>query len=84
MAKKEPKYHWSFNGPLEVRKRGYDLIRDPLLNKSSAFTDEERDAFGLHGLLPTRVNSMEEQSRRIYSTLTRYSDPLQKYWPVRG
>ena len=62
-----------------MRKRGYDLIRDPLLNKSSAFTKAERDTFGLHGLLPTHVNSMDEQSRRIYDTLTGYKDPLQKY-----
>lgn len=79
MIKNNPKYHWSFAGPLEVRKRGYDLIRDPLLNKSTAFTNAERDLFGLHGLLPTHVNSMDEQSRRIYGTLTGYKDPLQKY-----
>jgi len=75
----KPKYHWSFTGPLEVHKRGYDLIRDPLLNKSSAFTAQERDAFRLHGLLPTRVNTMDEQSKRIHSTLTSYDDPLKKY-----
>ena len=79
VKKNKPKYHWSFCGPLEVRKRGYDLVRDPLLNKSSAFTPEERDEFGLHGLLPSRVNSMDEQSRRIHSTLTGYTDPLKKY-----
>jgi malate dehydrogenase (oxaloacetate-decarboxylating) len=77
--KHKPKYHWSFTGPLDVSKRGYDLIRDPLLNKSSAFTAEERDAFRLHGLLPTRVNTMDEQSKRIHSTLTSYADPLKKY-----
>ena len=74
-----PKYTWSFTGPLKVRKRGYDLVRDPLLNKSSAFSDEEREVFGLHGLLPTRVNSMDEQARRIHSTLTTYELPLNKY-----
>lgn len=79
IVNKKPKYHWSFSGPLEVRKRGYDLVRDPLLNKSSAFTQAERDVFGLHGLLPSRVNSMDEQSRRIHSTLTGYTDPLKKY-----
>jgi malate dehydrogenase (oxaloacetate-decarboxylating) len=77
--KKKPKYHWSFTGPLEVRKRGYDLIRDPLLNKSSAFTSAERDAFRLHGLLPACMNTMDEQSKRIHSTLTSYVDPLKKY-----
>jgi malate dehydrogenase (oxaloacetate-decarboxylating) len=79
VKKINPKYTWSFTGPLKVRKRGYDLVRDPLLNKSSAFSDEEREVFGLHGLLPTRVNSMDEQVRRIYSTLTTYELPLNKY-----
>ena len=79
MKKINPQYTWSFTGPLKVRKRGYDLVRDPLLNKSSAFSEEEREVFGLHGLLPTRVNSMDEQARRIHSTLTTYELPLNKY-----
>jgi malate dehydrogenase (oxaloacetate-decarboxylating) len=79
MNNKPSQYNWSFTGPLKVRKRGYDLIRDPLLNKSSAFSAEERHMLGLNGLLPTRINSMDEQSRRIHSTLTSYDDPLKKY-----
>jgi malic enzyme len=68
-----------FNGPLTVRKRGYELIRDPLLNKSSAFSAGERESFQLHGLLPTRVSKIEEQSQRIYKTLSMYEQPLSKY-----
>ena len=45
----------------EVRTRGHDLIADPLLNKGTAFTDRERDAFGLHGLLPPGVATIDEQ-----------------------
>src|SRR5690242_13568401 len=44
-----------------IHGRGRDLIDDPLLNKGTAFTRAERDAFGLHGLLPPRVNTIEEQ-----------------------
>ena len=79
MATTRPKYSWRYKGPLEIYKRGYDLIRDPLLNKSSAFSAEEREMFNLHGLLPTHVNSMDEQSQRIYSTLATYDQPLNKY-----
>src|SRR3989304_3603576 len=44
-----------------VPYRGAELLEQPLLNKDTAFTDRERDAFGLHGLLPTRVLTIEEQ-----------------------
>ena len=37
------------------------LLRDPLLNKGTAFTEAERDALGLRGLLPAHVLSMDEQ-----------------------
>ena len=65
--------------PLPVTKRGLDLYRDPLLSKGSAFTPDERFALGLDGLLPARVNTMEQQVRRIRETLDRTHDPLDKY-----
>jgi len=46
-------------------KRGSDLLHDPVLNKGTAFSDAERDAFGLRGLLPPRVMSQDEQLARI-------------------
>lgn len=73
------KFPWDYNAPLPVRKRGYDLIRDPLLNKSSAFAQLERDAFELGGLLPTQVNTLAEQARRIYPRIHRIEDPLDRY-----
>ena len=42
--------------------RGVALLRDPLLNKGTAFTEEERDQLGLRGLLPAHVLSMEAQA----------------------
>ena len=51
---------------LEVGLSGVDLINRPLLNKGTAFTEEERDLFHLHGLLPPNVGTLDEQvSRRL-------------------
>ena len=44
--------------------RGLPLLRHPLLNKGTAFTEEERDSLGLRGLLPAHVLSIEEQAAR--------------------
>ena len=55
------------------------LLRDPLLNKGSAFTFEERDNFRLHGLLPYRILDMEAQAKRVYKALTLNEDDLSKY-----
>ena len=41
--------------------RGYELLNDPLLNKGTAFSEQEREIFGLHGLLPPNVASLDEQ-----------------------
>ena len=51
---------------LEVSLAGPALLHHPLLNKGSAFTEEERRAFGLLGLLPPRVTTLEEQLPRVY------------------
>ncbi len=55
------------------------MLADPLLNKGTAFTEEERDALGLRGLLPPRVFSLEEQVVRAYSNFQRQPEPLDKY-----
>lgn len=65
--------------PQPVSKRGYDLIRDPLLNKGSAFTTEERQALGLEGLLPVGVNTMENQFNRIVEGLSHFKQPMNRY-----
>jgi hypothetical protein len=50
---------------LIVRKKGHDVIADPLFNKGTAFPHAERERLGLRGLLPPRILSLEEQERRI-------------------
>jgi malate dehydrogenase (oxaloacetate-decarboxylating)(NADP+) len=59
--------------------RGLALLRDPLLNKGTAFTDEEREALGLRGLLPAHVHTMDEQARRFLENLRHLTDDLEKY-----
>jgi malate dehydrogenase (oxaloacetate-decarboxylating)(NADP+) len=59
--------------------RGLALLRDPLLNKGTAFSEEERDAFGLRGLLPAHVLTMEEQATRLMTNLRSLPNDLEKY-----
>jgi malate dehydrogenase (oxaloacetate-decarboxylating)(NADP+) len=59
--------------------RGMALLRDPLLNKGTAFTELERDTLGLRGLLPAHVLTMEEQAERVMTNLRRLPNDLEKY-----
>ncbi len=59
--------------------RGAALLTDPLLNKGTAFTERERDALGLTGLLPPRVFTLEEQVQRSLAAVRRKPDALEKY-----
>jgi malate dehydrogenase (oxaloacetate-decarboxylating)(NADP+) len=58
---------------------GAALLRDPLYNKGTAFTEKERDALGLRGLLPPHVHTQDEQARRVMTNLRNISDPLDKF-----
>lgn len=58
---------------------GFELLTDALLNKGTAFTHEERARYGLLGLLPPRVFSIEEQEARALAALRKKSDNLEKY-----
>jgi malate dehydrogenase (oxaloacetate-decarboxylating) len=60
-------------------KRGYDVVRDPLLNKGSAFTPAERVALDLLGILPPQHSDMAMQARRTYAAIQRQSAPIDKY-----
>ena len=59
--------------------RGVALLRDPLLNKGTAFTDPERVALGLKGLLPPHVFTLEEQVVRVLENYHRKESDLERY-----
>jgi malate dehydrogenase (oxaloacetate-decarboxylating) len=58
---------------------GYQLLGDSFLNKGTAFTEPERDEFELHGLLPSRVASLDEQVSRRLQALRGFSTDLERY-----
>jgi malate dehydrogenase (oxaloacetate-decarboxylating)(NADP+) len=59
--------------------RGLALLRDPQLNKSTAFSETEREAFGLVGLLPEGIDSEETQIQRVHIQLSQKPNDLEKY-----
>jgi malate dehydrogenase (oxaloacetate-decarboxylating)(NADP+) len=63
--------------PLE--RRGLDVLRDPILNRGTAFTLEEREAYGLTGLLPPHVHTQADQAERFLLGLRKLADPLDKF-----
>ncbi len=60
-------------------ERGIKIIHDPFLNKGTAFTEQERDALGLRGLLPSTVQTMEIQVARVMENFHDKATDLEKY-----
>jgi len=58
---------------------GYDLLRNPRLNKGTAFTEAQRRAWGLEGLLPPAVTTLALQVARRHAEIAALQDDLQKY-----
>ena len=58
---------------------GYDLLRNPRLNKGTAFTQEQRRAFRLEGLLPPAVTTLALQVARRHAEIAALDHDLQKY-----
>ena len=69
---------------IRLQKSGSDVLNTPLLNKGTAFTQEERDAFGLNGLLPPCISTPEAQIRRSYLNFSQKKTPLEKYDSLIG
>lgn len=62
-----------------VSYRGHELLEQPLLNKDTAFTEQEREVFGLRGLLPPRVRTLEEQVALEIAKNRRKGDELERF-----
>ena len=69
---------------MEVYLEGIALLRLVLSNKGTAFTEDERVALGLDGLLPPQVNTLEQQVERVYRGFLREPDPIAKYQYLRA
>ncbi|KAF2765623.1 hypothetical protein EJ03DRAFT_279624 [Teratosphaeria nubilosa] len=68
----------STSGPQECAITGPALLQTPYLNKGSALPQDERETFGLVGLLPSKVNTLEEQAKRAYQQYQNKSTALGK------
>jgi len=69
---------------VETDLSGYDILNNPLLNKGTAFTEEERGDFELHGLLPPSVATLDEQVGRRLQALRQLPDDFARYVFLRG
>lgn len=67
-----------------IDQRGAMLLGIPALNKGTAFTGEERSKFGLHGLLPPHVETLEEQVERAYEAYRAYDTDLGRHICLRA
>lgn len=59
-------------------KKGYALLNDPFLNKGTAFTKEEREQLGLVGLIPDRIQTIEQQTKQAYENFQKKVDNVEK------
>ena len=61
-----------------------DLLDTPLLNKGTAFTEEERSKFGLHGLLPPHIEELTEQVLRAYEAYQQEDNDVERHIYLRA
>jgi malate dehydrogenase (oxaloacetate-decarboxylating) len=67
-----------------LNTRGGDLLNCPLRNKGTAFTEDERDKLGLHGLLPPQIEGLDQQVARAYKAYARKDDDLERHIYLRA
>ncbi len=77
------KYRITAEGVLETGLSGFDLINFPMLNKGTAFTENERTDFALHGLLPPHVGNLEDQAARRLKALRDFETDFERYAYLR-
>ena len=59
--------------------KGQELLRNPFLNKGTAFTEEERKKYDLIGLLPNAIRTIEEQEKIVYERTKSFDENLEKH-----
>ena len=64
--------------------KGLEWLHNPVFNKGTAFTEAERDALGLRGLLPPHVQTMNEQVERVMANFRGKSSDLERYIQLVG
>jgi malate dehydrogenase (oxaloacetate-decarboxylating) len=69
---------------IETDLDGAALLTNPLLNKGTAFTEDERTAFALHGLLPPHLGTLDDQLTRRLQALRKFDRDLDRYVFLRG
>src|SRR6516162_6332670 len=74
----------STHGRAVLPTKGVDWLHNPNFNKGTAFTDAERDALGLRGLLPPHVQTMSEQVKRVLANFRNKSNDLERYVQMVG
>lgn len=62
-----------------MNPKAFELLNNPRLNKGTGFTLAERDKYGLHGLLPPRVSTLEQQVEWSLDNLRRKPQDIDKY-----
>ncbi len=77
------KYRITTEGVLETGLSGFDLINFPMLNKGTAFTENERTDFALHGLLPPHVGNLEDRAARRLKVLRDFETNFERYAYLR-
>src|SRR2546429_3597657 len=67
-----------------ARAAGAEVLNRPLINKGTAFTEDERSDLGLQGLLPPHVETLDEQVTRAYEAYARKTDDLERHIYLRA
>jgi malate dehydrogenase (oxaloacetate-decarboxylating) len=70
--------------PIYISHAGPALLETPLLNKGSAFSESERLAFNLIGLLPPRYENIEDQVKRAYMQYKSFDEPINQHIYLRA
>ena len=68
---------------LDIEAESYTLLNTPILNKGTAFSEAERNCFGLHGLLPPHIGTLEDQAMRRLKVMDTFTADIQRYTFLR-